>query len=153
MAIYFLDSSAVVKRYVHEIGSERVASILDPSAGNHAWIAGLAGPEVVAALARRAHLGGLPSADAAAAIDRFRREFGAVFGVVDVTAQIVTRAMHLAERRFLRGADAIQLAAVLRVHELSAAHGESCTLVSADTELNQAAAEEGIAVEDPAALP
>jgi predicted nucleic acid-binding protein len=57
--------------------------------------------------------------------------------------------MDLAERHVLRGYDAVQLAAALKVHREYVAFGGSCTLVSADAELNSAALAEGLSVENP----
>jgi predicted nucleic acid-binding protein len=34
MAVYFLDSSAIVKRYVNEMGTTWLLSVLDPTEGD-----------------------------------------------------------------------------------------------------------------------
>lgn len=58
--------------------------------------------------------------------------------------------MTLAEMRVLRGYDAVQLAAALEVNAASLSLGmPTVTLVSADTELNAAAAAEGLPIENP----
>jgi hypothetical protein len=58
--------------------------------------------------------------------------------------------MILAERHALRGYDAVQLAAALELQTVLTASGlPALTLVSADAELNAAAAAEGLTVEDP----
>ena len=66
-----------------------------------------------------------------------------------MTPALVTHAMMLAETYALRGYDAVQLAAALAVDIRYRASGLLLTLVSADAELNVAAATEGLAVEDP----
>lgn len=53
MSVLFLDSSALVKRYVSEAGSEWVKSLVVPSAGNVVMIARVTWVEVLSALARR----------------------------------------------------------------------------------------------------
>ena len=53
MASYFLDSSALVKRYAAETGSAWVESLTDPRAGNRIYVAAIAHVEVVAAIARK----------------------------------------------------------------------------------------------------
>ena len=61
--------------------------------------------------------------------------------------------MALAEAHALRGSDAIQLAAALDVYTDSIVLALPFALVSADTELNAAAAAEGLTVDDPNAHP
>ena len=43
MDVYFLDSSTVVKRYVDEIGSERVRGLTDPKEERVFYVHGLSG--------------------------------------------------------------------------------------------------------------
>ncbi len=58
--------------------------------------------------------------------------------------------MRLAEKHFLRGYDAVQLAAALELRaELQAAGATNLTFVSADDALNLAASVEGLTVENP----
>lgn len=149
MAVYFLDSSALVKRYVQESGSAWVHRLMHPTAGNDIHIVRLTGVEVVAAIARQGRVGSLPASGVAAALAQFRNEFTNAFRIVEVTPAIVTRAMALAEAHGIRAYDAVQLAAALEVHSTSLALGLPVTLVSADTNLNTAAVAEGLAVEDP----
>lgn len=153
MAVYFIDSSALVKRYVIETGTAFVTDITDPAARHHTYVARITGVEVIAALARRGR-GGDVSADAlAAALDQFRREFATQHRIVEMTAALLSDAMRLAETRALRGYDAVQFAAALRVNTECMALGLSPTLVSADGNLNTAAMTEGLTVEDPNAHP
>lgn len=65
MAVYLVDSSAIVKRYANENGSAWVMSITDPVAGNEIFVARITGAEVVSALERRARGGTIDPADAA----------------------------------------------------------------------------------------
>jgi hypothetical protein len=41
MPAYFFDTSAIVKRYVHEIGSAWVQGTADPSSGNMVYLAAI----------------------------------------------------------------------------------------------------------------
>ncbi len=54
MAAYFFDSSAIVKRYVSESGTQWVTDKLEPTAGNEVYAARISGAEVVSTIARRA---------------------------------------------------------------------------------------------------
>ncbi len=75
---------------------------------------------------------------------------GSCHSVIEVLAATVAHAMDLAERHGLRGYDAVQLAAALELNARCLAAGAAPPLViTADVELNQAAAAEGLAVDDP----
>ena len=50
MAGYFLDSSALVKRYIQEPGTNGVRDLCSPTAGHVLYIARIAGAEVIAAI-------------------------------------------------------------------------------------------------------
>jgi len=136
VAVYFLDSSALVKRYAQETGSAWVEILTDPQAGHHLYLACITAVEVVAAVARRQRGGALSAADAAAALADFADDLAHQYRQVDITSRLITQA--------------IQLAAVLTVHVAREAQGLSrLTLVSADHELNAAAVAEGLLVDDP----
>jgi uncharacterized protein len=150
VAVYFLDSSALVKRYAQETGSAWVELLTDPQAGHHLYLARITAVEVVAAVARRQRGGALSAVDAAAALADFAADLVHQYRQVDITSRLITQAIQLAKMYALRGYDAIQLAAVLTVHVAREAQGLSrLTLVSADHELNAAAVAEGLLVDDP----
>ena len=153
MPAYYFDSSALVKRYVADIGTAWVTGIMDPAARNLLHVARVTGVEVVSAIARRARSGSLSAPHAAAALNLFRADFRTRFQIVGITAAVVKQAMRLAERHFLRAYDAVQLAAALQVHRRCLALGQTLTLVSADADLNAAAVAEGLLVEDPNSHP
>lgn len=152
--VYFVDSSALVKRHVVEVGSMWVRQIAHPSAGNRIHIARITAVEVISALARRQRAGSLMASDTAIAMAEFRTWLVAEAYIQDTTALVLDRAALLAENHALRGYDAVQLASALTVNaERVALKLPPLTLVSADGELNAAAQAEGLAVEDPNAYP
>jgi len=156
VATYFLDSSAILKLYVREVGHVWTSGLVWPGhrQGNSIHVARIAGVEVVAALARRKRGGSLSDLDASVVLTRFRRDFSIEFELVAMTPKVLTHAMILAEAHALRGYDAVQLAAALRVHDRRATKGlPPLTLISSDLELNAAALAEGLAVDDPNAHP
>jgi hypothetical protein len=55
VAVYYVDSSALVKRYVAERGSAWITGLVDPAAANDIYIVRITTVEVVSALTRRAH--------------------------------------------------------------------------------------------------
>jgi hypothetical protein len=52
MGAYYMDSSALVKRYANETGSLWIRSLTAPQAGHDLFTAHITGIEVVAAMAR-----------------------------------------------------------------------------------------------------
>ena len=143
MAQYYLDSSALVKRYVAERGTSWISSMCDAAAGHTLYIVRISGAEIIAALFRRSRAGSLSLLDAQA-------DLPYDYQIVEVTEALVNTAMTLAERHSLRGYDAVQLAAALELQTALTASGlPTLTLVSADAELNTAAAANGLMVEDP----
>ncbi|MGA2439655.1 MAG: type II toxin-antitoxin system VapC family toxin [Tepidisphaeraceae bacterium] len=149
MAVLFLDSSALVKRYVAEAGSSHVAGLLDPAVGNVVHIAAVTGAEVIAALVRRQREGSLSANDTARAIAEFREDWTNGYEVITVDRALVDRAMQAAERHGLRGYDAIQLASAMEIHTAGLQFQLGLTFVSTDEELNAAAMAEGLQVENP----
>jgi predicted nucleic acid-binding protein len=150
MAAYFFDSSALVKRYVVESGTQWVSNLCDPTAGHSLYIVRITGAEVIAALARRTRTGGLAPSAAQSVMATFRSDFVVSYFVSELTAALVERAMDLAQTYGLRGYDAVQLAAAVDVNAERRRYGLlPVTLISADSDLNQAASAEGLAVENP----
>lgn len=150
MAIYFLDSSGLVKRYIREAGSKWILNLVRPSANNSLYVARIAGVEVIAALARRRKGNLLGSAETAKAVSRFEKHFIRRFEKVNITPNLIASAMKLADKHSLRGYDAVQLAAALAVEsEIKIIGASNSIFVSADNELNIAAQAEGLAVENP----
>jgi predicted nucleic acid-binding protein len=154
VAAYFFDSSALVKRYVTESGTQWVRGLCDPTADHTLYISRITGAEVIAALARRAKMGSLTPSAAQSAMAAFRSDFGGAYLVSELTPALVERAMDLAQARGLRGYDAIQLATALDVGAERQRNGlSSLTLISADGDLNSAATAEGLTVENPSNYP
>jgi predicted nucleic acid-binding protein len=150
MADYFTDSSALIKRYVREVGSAWVGSLFDPTLNNEVFVAAITSVEIIAAITRRARGGTVTATDAAAACLIFRTDLLSNYQVVEVNDTLLNHAMTLAETYGLRGYDAVQLAAGYQVNSLCIGSGlPPIIFVSADHELNAAAAREGLVVEDP----
>lgn len=150
MAIYFFDSSALVKRYVTETGSKWILNIVRPSSNNSIYVARIAGVEVTSALARRRKGNRLSPTETAKAIKRFEKHFNRRYGKVNITSDLITSAMKLADKHSLRGYDAVQLTAALEVEaEIKSVGSSGLIFVSADNDLNTAAQAEGLTIENP----
>jgi predicted nucleic acid-binding protein len=154
MPAFFFDTSAIVKRYIDETGSGWVQNTADPAFGNMVYIAAITAVEVTSAVARRQQGGFLKAPKAAAVLAQFRKEVASEYGIIAITQALLTNAATLAERHCLRAHDAVQLAVAVELHTLRITNGLSAlTLVSADQDLNTAAATEGLLVEDPNSHP
>jgi len=150
MGAYYLDSSALVKRYVQERGTGWVSTLTSVRSGHEIFVALVTGVEVVSAVARQARAGRFSPQDASAIIQAFQNHFFSQYRVVLTVPAIVQQAMDLAQRHGLRGYDAIQLASALAVQgELAAYGADPLVFVCSDHELNSVAQAEGLRVENP----
>ncbi|PSB25771.1 type II toxin-antitoxin system VapC family toxin [Stenomitos frigidus] len=154
MAVYFLDSSALVKRYISEVGSTWVFGLFDAALSNEIFVAAITGVEIIAAITRRSRSGSITVADAAFVCNQFRNDLQTDYQVVEMTEEIIFAGMSLAETQGLRGYDAVQLAAGRAVNARCITSGlPSVIFASADSELNVAATNEGLSVENPNSYP
>ncbi len=150
MGAYFLDSSAVVKRYVRETGSDFVDELAASDNDNTIFLADITRVEVAAAIARRLKGGSVAKQDARDALIAFDYDLASRYVPLEISPILLTDAMSLATKHALRGYDAVQLAAALKVNsDLLLDRLPTLTLVSADSELNDAATAEGLTVENP----
>src|SRR5436305_14903268 len=113
--IVYLDASALVKRYVVEIGSEAVAQLLTEA--KVVGTASISFVEVIAALAKAARLGGLSLPEAETAQVAFRGDWPDLMRL-PVTQPLLDRAADLAWQLGLRGYDAVQLTAAVSWQEV-----------------------------------
>jgi uncharacterized protein len=150
MAVHFLDSSALVKRYISEVGSAWVLELFNPVLGNEIFVAAVSGVEIVAAVTRRSRGGSVSTTDAAAVCRQLRSDLQIEYQILEITDLIIETGMNLAELHGLRGYDAVQLAAGCALNKLCLSNNLPAVIfVSADKELNAAASREGLVVENP----
>ena len=142
MMFLYLDSSALVKRYIDESHSEAVAHLMDdePLAIGTSAISRV---EVGAALARAARGNRLDAEGARGAQEQFAEDWPDL-GKVPLTDPLLARAAKLAWKHGLRAYDAIQLAAALVCAETIEELDESVLFGCFDIELTTAAHEEGL---------
>ena len=150
MAAFFFESSAFVKRYAKETGTSFVVGLFKPSRHHQLYAAQVTFVEVISAIARRHRGGSLGIDEYTKAVSRFRRVFARRVYAVNIDEPLLEKAAQFAEKHFLRGYDAVQLAAALDVQQVRNLIGASpLTLVSADVDLNNAALAEGLLVDNP----
>jgi len=136
--VNYLDTSALIKRFVAEKGSSLVRVIIE----RHGPIAisKVAYAEVYSGLSRKKREGLLSEAQYLMARRQFETEWPAYIRV-DLSDEILLLACDLIERHLLRGFDAIHLATAL---ELKKALGQQIAFAGADERQLQAAALESL---------
>lgn len=150
--LYF-DSSALIKHYVQEKGSEKVSKDLrdEEEASRPVFTSVLTFAEIHAALARRAKDKSL-SADA---FIRARTNFDSdwVFGLsaVDLGPGVLNTVRNTVDRFALRGADMVHLASAIWLRDTAAGtkSGTQVILLSSDKLLVKAAEGCGLEVSNP----
>jgi len=149
VAVFFFDTSALLKRYVQESGSSWVRRVLGIP-GQRIYVSRVAKLESVAALSRRL-LGVSPQPDVfAAARQQIELDWNRRWQIVEFSLDLFAEAEEFAERHRLRAYDALQLACARHVQLTTARVGAGpFSLVSSDFELNEAARREGLHVIDP----
>jgi hypothetical protein len=80
-------------------------------------LARITGVEVIAALTKRMRVGSLGATAAAKAINRFEREFSNRYLLIEISPQVIQKAMDLAKAHTLRGYDAVQLASAIQANQ------------------------------------
>jgi predicted nucleic acid-binding protein len=134
----YLDTSALVKRYVTEPGSEDIVALT--AAAEAVATSLVTRAEVAAALARAVRVGALDNDSGRRAQRRFSREWP-TFVRVPITEALVFRAETLAWDHGLRGYDAVHLAAALTWRD---AIGRDVVLATFDRQLWDAAPDAGL---------
>ena len=129
----YLDTSALIKRFVAERGSPQVESLV--SRWGDVATAKIAYAEVYAGLARKHREGHLPGSQYALACRQFESDWQA-YVRLDLQDEILILARDLIQRHPLRGFDANHLASAL---SLKTALGEDVTFAAADERLLRAA--------------
>jgi len=150
MSTLFFDSSALVERYLTEVGSTWVAALFDPSIGHTIIVATITQVESAAATAARHRSGFITQPERDDLVDLLALHFDANYRQVTIEGSALGRAVELTQRYRLRGYDAVQVATALVVNEQYMAAGlPALTLVSADNDVNAAAQAEGLQAENP----
>jgi predicted nucleic acid-binding protein len=140
--IYF-DSSALVKRYIEESGSDVVQSLLDRDAS--AATSKLAYPEILSALTRKQRSGELTKRSLQAAVSQFEADWAGIV-VVEFHDELLPTMKSLLLKHHLRGADTVHLASALW---LKRAVQSDLAFVASDLNLLKAAQAERLEVINP----
>lgn len=143
----YLDTSALIKRFVSEKGSPLILTLIkrnEPIA-----TAKIAYAEIYAGLTRKLREGGLSNAQYALACRQFESDWNAYLRI-ELQDTILLRARDLIKRHPLRGFDAVHLASALNLKD---SLGEETTFVAADERLLRAARAEHLRILHPETAP
>jgi len=150
MDAYYLDTSALVKRYTRERGTIWITALTAPDQAHDLYTVRLTGPEMIAALFHKMRTGELPRTTTIHLAQDFKNDWKWQYQVLEVNAVLSERAMTLAEKHGLRGYDAVHLAAALLLHESRrASERPDMIFLAADEDLLQAANTEGLRTDNP----
>jgi len=149
-AVFYFDTSALVKRYAAETGSTWIVALCHPPTGNTIATARITKAEAAAAFASKCRSGGLSQAYYTEATRDLVHDFAHQYLLVEVDQALVDLAVDLTKRQKLCGYDAVQLAAALTLNDmLTQAQLSSLTFVAADDDLLEAAHNEGLVTDNP----
>jgi predicted nucleic acid-binding protein len=150
MAVFYLDTSALVKRYRTEHGTEIVEDLLsNPRPQDRFFISFLAIIELTSGVLRLAKGRQLREDTAQEILARFRDDVRDLLRVWPLDEDIAVAAVTVAEDHRLRSADAIHLATAQAIAALVS--GAHIVMVSSDRELLDAAEAAGLMPLDPQA--
>ena len=147
MALYYLETSALVKLYVYEAGTDRMLALTTRGAGHRFAILSLAQVEYRSAIRRRQRSGEIPAPTANQLIETFQRHAEGKFLIQSLSNSVLDVSLALVDSYGLRGYDAVQLAGYLVLRSVSGS--EEPTFVCADKVLLSAGRNEGCPVLDP----
>lgn len=139
----YLDSSALIKKYVVEKGTREVREFF--ASGELLWTSKISQAEVWSALARRRRGGDLTAVQYRAIARSFERDWKR-FTIVELSDEVMAMIRRIVEQHPLRAFDAVQLASALW-----AKHGleEPLVFVGADESLLKAAELMALTVSNP----
>ena len=150
MTAYYLDTSALIKRYVTETGSAWLRNLFQSDADHFFATSRLTMPETYSALARRRREGTVSVTDYNVNIRAFSNDSATTYRFIELTLDVVELSRQLLEQHPLRANDAVQLASALMANRsLTVAGLTALVFMSADDRLNEAATAEGLVVENP----
>jgi uncharacterized protein len=150
MSIYFLDTSALIKRYLTETGSSWIRSLIEES-GTTITAAEVTRVEAAAAIAARHRAPkGISQQERDDIVAAMLRHFDQQYQLISLTSVTLEKAVDLTQNHRLRGYDAIQLSVALTANQsLRQAGLPGLIFVAADRDLLAAAQQEGLEIKNP----
>jgi predicted nucleic acid-binding protein len=142
MKFYFFDTSALVKRYHSEKGTENIDKIFIED-DRALIVSSLSITEIVSALNRKKEEKVISKEDLEIALSKFFHDAIKEYVVVELDGEHIKDSVTLVLKRNLRTLDSLQLAVALRLKELK------IVFVCADKKLVSVASKEGLEAINP----
>lgn len=149
MALFYLETSALVKLYVQEPGSEHLLQLASETAENRLAVLVLSPVEVRSAVRRRERSGDIDHPTARLILSRLQQHMEGRFVRQPLSEVVLDGAQEMIDRYALRAYDAIQLAGCLALR-MASGDTDMPTFVCSDRQLLEAARSELLPVVDPA---
>ncbi len=150
MSTFYMDTSALAKYYIDEIGSNWLRTLIDADPQPVILSSQLLIAEITSAFQRRLREKAIDLARTQNLQNAFRRDCLFKYTLQPINMDIINLATTLLARHRLRTLDALHLATALTANQvLVNASLPSLTFVCADNRLNSAATAEGLAIENP----
>jgi uncharacterized protein len=155
--VLYFDSSALIKHYVQEKGSEKVGKTLrdEEEASRPVFTSVLTFAEIHAALARRAKDRSLSSDEFIRARSNFDSDWVSGLSAIDLGPEVLRIVRNTVDQFALRGADMVHLASAIWLRDTAARtrSRDQLVLLTSDRLLDKAAAGCGLEVLDPEVMP
>ena len=147
MSVYFVDTSALARRYLPDTGAKWVRSWIEPTAGHVIVISQLTEIEFVTLLTQHQHAGSLTPTDVKTLMDHFATHVAKQYLSIMLDTTVITQAQQLAFKYpALTGQAVLQLASALQARKIL---GDQAIFISDQKDLLEAASAEGFLTESP----
>lgn len=148
---FYMDASALAKRYIPELGSALVDEILDKAPGNRIYVLNVGAGEVVSILVRKKNAGVISSARFSQALVDFELEIvqSSDVNTLPVGNRLATTSFPMIVAHSINSTDAITLNSALAIAQSLRGQGDDLVLVASDERLLRAAQAEGLATFNP----
>jgi predicted nucleic acid-binding protein len=148
---FYLDASALAKRYAPENGSAQVDAILDAVSGNRVYVLNVGVGEVVSILVRKRNAGRISPSDFGEAVVKLDTEIARAADVkrVSVSNRLALSSFSLIVTHSINSTDAIMLRSALVIARKLRAGGDDLVLVASDQRLLRAGQAEGLITFNP----
>lgn len=151
MKYFFLDASALGKRYVVEVGTPLINHMFNTVPRARMIVLILTLGEIVSILVRRKNAGQISKEAYQQAMVEFRTEIAETIDlpIQDVSSDLLRTSLPLIEQYALNATDALILRCALQVAQTLRPAGHDLVLVTSDTRLTTAAPATGLLVWNP----
>jgi predicted nucleic acid-binding protein len=148
---FFLDGSALAKRYTPEPGSALVDHLFASINPNRLYALNVGVAEVVSVIVRKRNDGRMSVASAAQALVNLGPEilFSTTFNKVELPNSLMLGAISFIDSHSINSTDAIVLRVALDLADRFRQSGDDLALIASDTRLLNAAGAEGLATFNP----